>query len=286
MGQKGILAIPLIIGLVILGIGFVGLKSYESQSLPKQADLQTAAPSPNVSFPAQLAKPSSEPTRVQGIKPTPTPKISPTALKSPTATPQPTPVRTSSPIPTVIPLPKVTCSINVSSSSGWSPVWVSFSYSSSDQSRVTAQEWDLDGNNTWESEVSSTSWTYKDVGSYEAKLRLKLSDGTYSDTCNKTITVNAPQVTCEINASVTSGSAPLDVNFVYGATFNGVSDDYVTDVQWDFNGDGSWDTPYDYSSQHPPVYTFSSPGNYTAKMHLKTNKGTETSICTKSITVN
>ena len=84
---------------------------------------------------------------------------------------------------------------------------------------------------------------------------------------------------------MTSGSAPLAVNFYYGADFRGTND-YVTDVQWDFNGDGNWDTPYDYSSQNPPAYTFSSPGNYTSKMHLKTHNGAETDICTKNITVN
>lgn len=229
------------------------------------------------------------------IPPTPTPSSQVTPTPSPTktstnkiVTKTPTPTAKTSPTltPTPAPLPKVTCTINTQASSGWSPVWISFSYSSSDQGRVAGQEWDLDGNGTWESENSSTDWTYKDVGNYEAKLRLKLSDGNYSETCSKTITVNPPKVTCSINTNVTSGSAPLAINFSYGASFNGTGDDYVTDVQWDFNGDGTWDTPYDYSSQNPPVYTFSAPGNYTAKMHLKTKQGTETDICTKNITVN
>lgn len=222
------------------------------------------------------------------LSPTPLPSIKPANKPIKTASPILTPTikKSPSPIPTPTLIPKITCTINASVTSGWSPVGVYFSYSSSDQSRVTGSQWDLDGDGTWESETNTPNFIYKDVKSYEAKLKLKLSDGSYSDVCSKTITVNPPRVICSINADVSSGSAPLAVNFIYGASFYGVSDDYVTDVQWDFNGDGTWDTLYDYSSQHPPVYTFSNPGNYTAKMHLKTNKGTETDLCTKSITVN
>lgn len=277
MSQKGFAPIIYIIVILLMSGGILGGFFYIKNNTGKSNNtpypspaLFSSTPSPKITSSPSPARTSiDKPTKT--ISPSPTPKISPSSV--PTS------------VPTPAPLPKVTCTINTQASSGWSPVWISFSYSSSDQSRVAGQEWDLDGNGTWESAASDTSWIYKDVGSYEAKLRLKLSDGSYSDTCNKTITVNPPQITCNINANVTSGSAPLAVDFIYGAIFKG-TDDYVTDVQWDFNGDGTWDTAYDYSSQHPPVYTFPNPGNYTAKMHLKTHNGVETDICTKSITVN
>lgn len=272
MYQKGFVPIIYIIAILVISSGILGGFLYLKNNTgkidnpsPSPASLpeNTASPSPSATLsykPAKTAKPAAT------ISPTPTNKISPT------------------PAPTS-PAPKITCTINTSVSSGYSPVGVYFSYSPSHQSGVTGTEWDLDGDGKWESETSTPNWIYKDVKSYEAKLRLKLSDGSYSETCSKTITVNPPSVTCSINASVVSGPAPLAVDFIYGASFYGTND-YVTDVQWDFNGDGTWDTPYDYSSQNPPAYTFSNPGNYTAKMHLKTHNGVETDICTKSITVN
>lgn len=94
-----------------------------------------------------------------------------------------------------------------------------------------------------------------------------------------------PPVICNINIDKSNGPAPLTVTFVYSASYI-QSDGYVTNVQWDFNGDGNWDTPYDTSSQHPAPYTFSSSGNYTPRMHLQTQGGRESSVCTTSITVN
>ncbi len=99
----------------------------------------------------------------------------------------------------------------------------------------------------------------------------------------------SPKVVCLIQTTPSSGPAPLSVNFVYGASWYNTGyggNDYVTNVQWDFNGDGNWDTSYDTSSQHPSPYTFSSSGNYTAKMHLQTHAGLESDVCTATITVN
>lgn len=277
MYQKGFVPIIYIIAIVVISGGILGGFLYLKNNTSK-----IDSPSPS---PASIGLTPS-PKITTSPLPSATPSYKPAKKALPAAPISPTPTKISpSPAPTASSAPKITCTINTSVSSGWSPVGVYFSYSASDQSRVTGTEWDLDGDGKWESETSTPNWIYKDVNSYEAKLRLKLSDGSYSETCSKTITVNPPSITCSINASVVSGPAPLAVNFIYSASFYGTND-YVTDVQWDFNGDGTWDTPYDYSSQNPPAYTFSNPGNYTAKMHLKTHNGVETDICTKSITVN
>lgn len=278
MSQKGFVPLIYIIILILIGGGIIGVGLYIKNSSSKVNNTSNPAPVLFDSTPSPQITSSPSPSS----KPTPKPVVVVSPSTIPIISPTPMPVS----IPTPAPVAKVTCTINASVSEGWSPASVYFSYTASDQSRVTGSSWDLDGDGTWESETSTPNWTYKDVKSYEAKLKLKLADGSYSDICSKTITVKPPSITCNINADVTSGKAPLAVNFTYGAELHGVSDDYVTIVQWDFNGDGAWDTPYDYLSQHPPVYTFSNPGNYTAKMHLKTNKGVETDICTKSITVN
>ncbi len=277
ISQKGFAPIIyIIIGIVVLTGGFA---SFQFISKNNTTQTNTPSPSPILLSPPPESTSSALPSVPVSSKPTQKPKPIISVKPSPTAKAS----SSSSSVPTQA--SKVTCNINTNVSSAWSPMTVYFSYSSSDQGKVTGQEWDLDGNGTWESQNSNTDWTYKDVGNYNAKLRLKLSTGGYSDTCSKTITVNSPKVTCNINASTTSGQSPLTVNFVYGAYFYGTND-YVTDVQWDFNGDGTWDTPYDYDSQHPAPYTYSTPGNYTAKMHLKTHNGMETDVCTSNITVN
>lgn len=275
MYQKGFIPVIYIIAIVLIAGGILG-RSFYINNVNKTNNVPDS--SPLLSSPSPLSQVSTTPSssNISVYKPikTTSPTTTPTPKTSPILTPSPTP------------FPKITCNISTDLSSGWSPLNIHFSYSASDQSKVTGSQWDLDGDGNWESETSTPNFVYKDIKSYEAKLKLKLSDGSYSETCSKTITVNSPRVTCSINADVTSGQAPLSVSFVYGASFYGVTDDYVTEVQWDFNGDGTWDTPYDYSSQHPPVYTFVNPGSYTAKMHLKSKKGVETDICTKSITVN
>lgn len=106
----------------------------------------------------------------------------------------------------------------------------------------------------------------------------------------------APRVVCQVCAEVSggcssskSGTAPLTISFVYAASWYNTpsgSNDYVTNVQWDFNGDGSWDTAYDTANQHPAPYTYSQSGNYTPRMHLQTNNGLESDICTGNIVVN
>lgn len=98
--------------------------------------------------------------------------------------------------------------------------------------------------------------------------------------------VPSPKVICEVHASTSSGTSPLSVTFTYGAAFYNTNNDYVSDVQWDFNGDGTWDTAYDTANQHPSPYTFTQFGVYYAKMHLKTHNGLESDACSTSITVN
>ncbi len=93
-------------------------------------------------------------------------------------------------------------------------------------------------------------------------------------------------VTCEVHTSSISGSnAPVTVTFYYGASWSVQTNDYVTEVQWDFNGDGQWDTSYDVSQQHPAPHTYNTAGTYDVKMHLRTHNGLESGICTQAILV-
>lgn len=86
-----------------------------------------------------------------------------------------------------------------------------------------------------------------------------------------------PWVVCEVRGEQSSCTAPATVNFIYGARGSGF--DYVTNVQWDFDGDGTWDTPMDLAGQRAS-YTYTKPGNYTVKMHLQTKGGPSSNVCT------
>lgn len=93
-----------------------------------------------------------------------------------------------------------------------------------------------------------------------------------------------PEGTCSINADPSSGDAPLSVQFAYGASYQS-SDNYVTAVQWDFDGDGSWDTDMAYAEVNKrPTYEYNS-GTHTVRMHLQLVSGYVTDVCTLEITV-
>lgn len=92
-----------------------------------------------------------------------------------------------------------------------------------------------------------------------------------------------PKVICEVHGSLSGCDAPTTANFYYGAaSYN--SQGYVTNVQWDFDGDGVWDTPMNLASQNVN-HVYNQPDNYTIKMHLQTSDGLTSDICTGSVAV-
>lgn len=203
MSQRGFTIIVYLIVILAISGGILGVLRYISKN--KMTDEINFLSTP---YPAQSNLSTNQPTdkptnstlpKSTGpiLSPTPDPVQKVTPFAEPTSgsilSPTPDPVQEITPFPisTSTPVPKVTCIINVlAPSSGWSPLGVYFSYSVSDQSRVTGSEWDLDGDGMWESEGRYANWTYKDVKSYEVRLRFKLSGGGYSDECSKIITVN------------------------------------------------------------------------------------------------
>jgi PKD repeat protein len=89
---------------------------------------------------------------------------------------------------------------------------------------------------------------------------------------------------CEINADKTSGSVPLTVNFTY--TYVAIytkADNWVTGIQWDFDGDGNWDTEMGNEQTNiRPTHNYVA-GNYTARMRIQLKSGYTTDVCTKEI---
>lgn len=93
-----------------------------------------------------------------------------------------------------------------------------------------------------------------------------------------------PKVVCGVHFDPGSGTAPVDVKLIYSASFNVSTGDYVTNVQWDWDGDGNWDTDFSANNQHT-THTFDKAGTYNVKMKLQTQQGITTEVCSNTITI-
>lgn len=219
-------------------------------------------------------------TSVKINLPSPTPQ----SVLSPTLKP-PTPTSILS-TPTIT--PKITCIINYNFKSGSTYTFLAGArFDNVSSMNWSGVQWDFDGDGNWDTNYDLINqikdYTYTKSGTFTVRMHLKGETGLESDVCTNSVTVQAP-VTCEVHSDVVSGSAPLTVNFYYGATYS-YNNGYVTNVQWDFDGDGNWDTLFDVASQRPS-HLYSVRGNYNVKMHLQTSDGTTSDICTGNITVN
>lgn len=281
MSQKGLTPIAILLIITIILVGGISLYRSQANQSPKEtvkeATLLSNSPSPSPEISPKVKANTNPVMTKPSATPSPKPSITPTPSPNPTSTPQAV---------------NLSCEISLrgGSSSGWPPFTSYFAAADhSPNGGPSSAQWDFDGDGNWDTDMSvnnlNTSYTYQKVGNYEVKVRTH--NNAYGDTsCSTTITMKPPSVTCEIHMDKTSGKAPLTVNAFYGASFNGVhGDDYVTNVEWDFNGDGNWDTPFDVSSQHPPAYTYNQAGNYTVKMKLQTKSGLNSDVCSQSISV-
>lgn len=88
-----------------------------------------------------------------------------------------------------------------------------------------------------------------------------------------TITGDAPSVTAAFTADVTSGEAPLEVNFTDQSTG-------ATSWEWDFNNDGTID-----SDDQNPAYTYNSEGMYTVSLTVSDGTTSDTETKTDFIMV-
>jgi PKD repeat protein len=181
-------------------------------------------------------------------------------------------------------LPMADLQANVTS--GNAPLSVNFDGSASADPDGTIVEyaWDLDGDGAYEatSDGPTLSKTYTQAGMYTAKLRVRDNSGA---TASATVTINVNVVgnqppTASLTAPTTSGNAPLTVAF--DATGSADSDGSLVRYDYDFDSDGVWDA-YDASST--VSHTYSSAGNYTAKVRVTDNSGAQ-AAATLPITVN
>jgi len=132
---------------------------------------------------------------------------------------------------------------SISPSSGLPPLTVTFTDIS--RGTITDRQWDL-GDGTIETSVSFTH-TYTVPGRY--LVRLVVSSYCGRSEATYTVDVGCPSVVASINASVTSGVAPLTVNFTDASTGS------PTSWLWDF-GDGT------SSTEQNPTHTYTAIGSY------------------------
>ncbi|MDG6242844.1 MAG: S-layer protein domain-containing protein [Methanolobus sp.] len=155
----------------------------------------------------------------------------------------------------VPPVMTPTADFTANTTSGDAPFTVQFTDASTN---VTKWYWDFNNDGTNDSTSQNPVYTYNSPGNYTVSLIAV--NGTLSDVETKTdfITVNSvPLVmtpTADFTANITSGDAPLTVQFTDAST-------NVTEWYWDFNNDGTND-----STSQNPVYTYNSPGNYTVSL--------------------
>jgi PKD repeat protein len=123
------------------------------------------------------------------------------------------------------------------------------------------------------SNVANPSHTYA-PGIWTATLTVTDDQGATS-TATVTIDVNDPP-TASVSSNVTSGAAPLTVNFIGSANDN----DGSFSLSWDF-GDGS--PPVTDSLN--PTHTYTSAGTYSATLTVTDDRGAVVTSTPQVITV-
>ncbi|MEZ4511563.1 MAG: PKD domain-containing protein [Chloroflexota bacterium] len=168
------------------------------------------------------------------------------------------------------PAPVAAFTANVTS--GETPLQVSFTDESSNT--PTSWAWEFGDGNTSTSQNPNHSYTV--AGTYTVKLTVTNGGGSDSKTRTDYITVTdpppPPAPVANFSANVTSGNAPLQVNF------SDQSSNTPTSWAWDF-GDGATST-----SQNPS-HNYTTAGTYTVALTVTNASGNDTETKTDYITV-
>lgn len=144
--------------------------------------------------------------------------------------------------------------------SGYAPLTVQFTDLSTN---ATGWNWSFgDGNNTT---LQSPVHTYYLVGNYTVNLTVSNENSTDSIAreiiVHKAISKNKTALVANFTSNVTSGYAPLTVQFTD-------TSQNATARSWDFNNDGVAD-----SSDINPIYTYTASGTYTVKLKVNNTNG-------------
>jgi len=149
--------------------------------------------------------------------------------------------------------------------SGLAPLQIQFHDESMSEKPILSWGWDFGDGTT-----ASTQFplhTYTVAGTYTVKLTVSSEAGT--DTCVQNGLIEVGDLQADFTADVTSGLAPLTVNFT------DLSSASVTITSWAWSfGDGG------NSSQANPVHSYASQGTFDVSLTIQTSGGPDT--CTKT----
>ncbi len=173
-----------------------------------------------------------------------------------------------------IPDCQVTCTADVSPTTGFFPLQVSFFATATATDCITGPEYHWSSGNGDESDEQNTDFTYTRAGTYTWNLTVTVDGQTCTQT--GTITVSDPVcvLTCDATAAPTSGQVPLEVTF--SATSTTLNCTGEPTYYWQF-GEGDVFTGKDVT------HTYDSPDTYTWSMTASVDG--ETCIKTGSIVV-
>ena len=165
--------------------------------------------------------------------------------------------------PTILPV----AAFSASAVSGNAPLAVTFT----DKSTGSPTSWIWDFGDGTTSTSQSPSHTYYGVGNYTVSLTVSKT-GSVSNTLESKSLIKVSStaaVVADFNTNVTSGKAPLTVQF------NDLSTGSPTAWEWDFNSDGQVD-----SNEKNPVYQFMNTGVYTVTLRTGSSTNTKTNYIT------
>jgi len=174
------------------------------------------------------------------------------------------------------PLPEApVAAFTATPTSGDAPLTVNFT----DQSTgvVSYYSWDFDNDGTADSTEQSPSYTYVAAGTYTVKLTVTNARASDEEVKAGYITVSTPLPelpVADFSANITSGDAPLEVQFTDASTGT------ISSYAWDFNNDGTVD-----STEQSPSYTYESAGTYSVSLTVSNAGGSDSEVKTGYIVV-
>jgi PGF-pre-PGF domain-containing protein len=164
--------------------------------------------------------------------------------------------------PTILPV----AAFSASAVSGNAPLTVTFTDTSTGS--PTSWIWDFGDGTTYN--IQNPPHIYTQAGNYTVKLTVSNAFGTNTLESKSLIKVSSTAaVVTDFNTNVTSGKAPLTVQF------NDLSTGSPTAWEWDFNSDGQVD-----SNEKNPVYQFKDTGAYTVTLRTGSSTNTKTNYIT------
>jgi PGF-pre-PGF domain-containing protein len=148
---------------------------------------------------------------------------------------------------------------SANATSGYAPFSVQFTDLSQN---ATSRIWDFNNDGQPDSNESSPVYVYTAPGTYNVSLTAINVNGTASKTVQIIAEESKVYPVADFSASVTSGYAPLSVQFA------DLSQNATSRI-WDFNNDGQFD-----SNESSPVYVYTAPGTYNVNLTAINVNGT------------